>query len=164
MQFGERGQDARARAPSGDDLAAAGARHQLKPADQQSNMGRQLSNGWFSPPSPRTSSFERASATNDTRNSLLAAHQQPFVWKTQKEPEPARFAQGSKKAMKMTRMKKVKHRDALCGVFELRWANVLQTRKAQVGAPKGAWCIGKKKKKCSRRNHLVSPSKPLKSI
>ena len=113
MQFGERGQDARARAPPGDDLAAAGARHQLKPADQQSNMGRQLSNGWFSPPSPRTSSFERASATNDTRNSLPAAHQQPFVWKTITTPEPAPFAQRPQIAMEMKRMKKVKRRDAL---------------------------------------------------
>ena len=105
-------------------------------------MGRQSSNGWFSPPQERTSSFERASATNATRNSLPAAHEQPFGWKALTTSEPARFAQGSKKAMKMTRMKKVKRRDALYGVFELRWANVLQTRKAQVGAPKGAWCIG----------------------
>ena len=113
MQSGERGEDARARAGPGDGLAAAGARNQLKPADQQSQMGRQSSNGWFSPPQERTSSFERASATNDTRISLPAVHQQPSVCKTLTTPELARFAQGSKIAMKMRRMKKVKRRDAL---------------------------------------------------
>ena len=76
-------------------------------------MGKQASNGWFSPPQERTSSFERASATNDTRISLPAAHQQPSVCKTLTTPEPARFAQGSKQTMKMRRMKNVKRKDAL---------------------------------------------------
>ena len=105
MQSGERGQDARARAGPGDAVAAAGARNHIKPADRQTHMDRRVSNGWFSPPQERTSSFERASATNATRNSLPAAHEQPFVWKALTTSEPARFAQGSEKAMKMTRMK-----------------------------------------------------------
>ena len=74
----ERCEDARARARPGDGLAAAGARNQLKPAHRQSKMGRQSSNGWFSPPQERTSSFERASATNDTTINLPTLHQQLF--------------------------------------------------------------------------------------
>ena len=72
----ERCEDARARARPGDGLAAAGARHHIKPADQQTHMDRRASNGWFSPPQERTSSFERASATTTTRISLPTTHQQ----------------------------------------------------------------------------------------
>ena len=78
IQSGERGQDARARARPGDGLAAAGAQQHIKPADQQTHMDRRASNGWFSPPQERTSSFERASATNDTTISLPTLHQQLF--------------------------------------------------------------------------------------
>ena len=74
----ERCEDARARARPGDGLAAAGARQHIKPADQQTHMDRRASNGWFSPPQERTSSFERASATNDTTISLPTLHQQLF--------------------------------------------------------------------------------------
>ena len=121
MQSGERGQDARARAGPGDGLAAAGAQNQLKPADQQSNMGRQSSNGWFSPPQERTSSFERASATTATRISLPAAHQQHFFWSTEKTTEAARFGQQPQIAMEMRRMKKVKRRDALVAALWHKW-------------------------------------------
>ena len=117
----ERGEDARARARPGEGDAAAGAQHHITPTDIQTHMGRQASNGWFSPPQERTSSFERASATNDTRNSLPAAHQQPFVWKTKTTPEPAPFAQRPQIAMEMKRMKKVKRRDALVAALWHKW-------------------------------------------
>ena len=74
----ERCEDARARARPGDGLAAAGAQQHIKPADQQTHMDKRASNGWFSPPQERTSSFERASATNDTTISLPTLHQQLF--------------------------------------------------------------------------------------
>ena len=77
----ERCEDARARARPGDGLAAAGARHHIKPAEIKTHMGRQSSNGWFSPPQERTSSFERASPTNDTTISLPTLHQQLFFLK-----------------------------------------------------------------------------------
>ena len=74
----ERCEDARARARPGDGLAAAGARQHIKPANQHTHMDRRASNGWFSSPQERTSSFERASATNDTTISLPTLHQQLF--------------------------------------------------------------------------------------
>ena len=112
----ERCEDARARARPGDGLPAAGARNHIEPADWQTHMGRRASNGWFSPPQQRTSSFERASATKDIKISIPAAHEQPFVWKTLTKPEAARFAQGRKKAMKMRKQEKVKRKDALVAV------------------------------------------------
>ena len=74
----ERCEDARARARPGDGLPAAGARNHIEPADWQTHMGKRASNGWFSPPQERTSSFECASATNDTTISLPTLHQQHF--------------------------------------------------------------------------------------
>ena len=88
----------------------------VMPTNMHTNMHKRASNGWFSPPQERTSSFERASATKDIKISIPAAHEQPFVWKTLTKPEAARFAQGRKKAMKMRKQEKVKRKDALVAV------------------------------------------------
>ena len=78
IQFGERGQDARARARPGDGLAAAGANHHTQPTGICRHMDEQASKWCFSPPPQHTSSFERAKTTNDTKISLPTLHQQHF--------------------------------------------------------------------------------------